>query len=567
MKKIHLITKSILSICLLMLAVSWVSASEAEYKKLTKSFTLHADGSQEMRFSMELILFTHTAMNSTYGESFIVYNPEFQQLKINASYTKQKDGKIIQAPENAFVEVLPAAAAHAPAYNGLKEMVVVHTGLELGATIYLDYTLVSKPGYLPELDVYEEIIQSSPVDEYVITLAAPVSKTITYASANLTAAPVERVQDGVTSLTWTLKKVPASSRNPFVAAANGDVPYLTATTYASTADALQFLAGQFNPPTDVQLQTIAENLTDGTEGTTNRLAAILAYVNQRFANNGLLLEQTGYRLRNASDVFSTAYGTEAEKVNLLNGLLNCAGFDAEPVAIYRMAASKGLGLKGIANLSVLCKADGKTYLFSPRNTQPDKALLLAGAMPVYALSNGQPVALPAPAETAISAQTTVSFNQNQLVTDTRENVGSDLLPYFVNGTKEEQKSTALQPQNGYITWLLPEPAQAFANQPYGRMNSERGENLMLPRPVDESYTYSIVCPANLSLSSRAFDKTIQNAAGQCIIKLVKSGNEATVTRSLKLNKQLYTPAEFKALRQLLTVWSDPNTKTLIFSEQ
>ena len=75
------------------------------------------------------------SMNSTYGESFIVYNPDFQTLKIHSSYTRQKDGTIVKTPDNAFVEVLPRFAADAPAYNQLKEMVVVHTGLELGATI------------------------------------------------------------------------------------------------------------------------------------------------------------------------------------------------------------------------------------------------------------------------------------------------------------------------------------------------------------------------------------------------------------------------------------------------
>ena len=65
-----------------------------------------------------------------------------------------------------FVESTSRTAADAPAYNHLKEMVVVHTGLELGATIYLDYTLTSKPGYLPELDIYNELLQTSPVKEY-----------------------------------------------------------------------------------------------------------------------------------------------------------------------------------------------------------------------------------------------------------------------------------------------------------------------------------------------------------------------------------------------------------------
>lgn len=114
---------------LLTISASAFAASEAEYQKLAKSWTLHADGSQEFRCNMELTLFTHTAMNSTYGESFIVYNPEYQTLTINTSYTKQKDGNIVKTPANAFVEVLPAKAADAPAYNGLKEMVVVRTGL------------------------------------------------------------------------------------------------------------------------------------------------------------------------------------------------------------------------------------------------------------------------------------------------------------------------------------------------------------------------------------------------------------------------------------------------------
>ena len=144
--------KLILLLSLLAMTVTSFAASEAEYGKVSKAWTLHADGSQEYRSSMELTLFTHTAMNSTYGESFIVYNPDFQTLKIHSSYTRQKDGTIVKTPDNAFVEVLPRFAADAPAYNQLKEMVVVHTGLELGhdllGLLYYHKTgLLSGSGY------------------------------------------------------------------------------------------------------------------------------------------------------------------------------------------------------------------------------------------------------------------------------------------------------------------------------------------------------------------------------------------------------------------------------------
>lgn len=165
--------KLILLLSLLAMTVTSFAASEAEYGKISKAWTLHADGSQEYRSSMELTLFTHTAMNSTYGESFIVYNPDFQTLKIHSSYTRQKDGTIVKTPDNAFVEVLPRFAADAPAYNQLKEMVVVHTGLELGATIYLDYSIITKPGYYPAMDINERLQETSPVKECKVSISVP----------------------------------------------------------------------------------------------------------------------------------------------------------------------------------------------------------------------------------------------------------------------------------------------------------------------------------------------------------------------------------------------------------
>ncbi len=74
----NILHKLALLLCLLAITASAFAGPEAEYKKLSKAYTLNADGSQEFRYSMELTLFTHTAMNGTYGESFIVYNPQYQ---------------------------------------------------------------------------------------------------------------------------------------------------------------------------------------------------------------------------------------------------------------------------------------------------------------------------------------------------------------------------------------------------------------------------------------------------------------------------------------------------------
>ena len=551
-------------ICMLLMTTTVFGASEAEYKKLAKTWTLNADGSQEFRYDMELTLFTHTAMNGTYGESFIVYNPQYQELKINSSYTKQKDGTIIKTPDNAFVEVLPRNAADAPAYNHLKEMVIVHTGLELGATIYLDYTVTSKPGYLPEVDIFEELLQSSPVKEYTLTIVIPEAKELAYTLTNNPAKASVKRSGGTCTTSWTLRNLPASSRAPFVYVKNGDVPFLAATTYASEGEALATLLKQFNPSGDPQLTTLAESLTEGEKKDEDKLEAILEYTTNHIANNGLTLDQTGYRLRPADAVMSTAYGTEVEKANLLAGLLDGAGFKAEPMATYQAYADKGLALKAVDQLFVSCMVNGELYLFSTSSTHRPQTVNF-DQTPLFSLQTGKPVAIAVPQDYQIKSDIAVRFKDGKVTTSTKESVGKELMPYFTTGNSENEQTAPLKEENGYATISLPDAEYGFSHLPYGYLNSQRKENLLIPRPVNEVYTYTIECPENMELRTPETDKTIRNAAGSLTISVKKNGRTATVTRSLELNKQLYTPAEYKELRQLLTEWSDVNGKTLLFS--
>lgn len=551
-------------LCLLLMATTAFGAPEAEYKKLAKTWTLNADGSQEFHYNMELTLFTHTAMNGTYGESFIVYNPQYQELKINSSYTKQKDGTIIKTPDNAFVEVLPRNAADAPAYNHLKEMVVVHTGLELGATIYLDYTVTSKPGYLPEVDVFEELLQSSPVKEYILTIVTPETKELACTLANNPTKASVKQSGGIRTTSWTLRNLPASSRAPFVSVKNGDVPFLAATTYASEGEALATLLRQFNPSGDPQLATLAESLIEGKDKDEDKLKAILEYTTSHIANNRLTLDQTGYRLRPADAVISTAYGTEAEKANLLASLLNGAGFKAEPTVTYQAHADKGLALKAIDQLLVSCMVNGELYLFSTTSSRRPQTVNF-DRTPLFSLQTGKPVAVAVPQDYQIKSDIAVSFKDGKVTTSTTESVGKALMPYFTTGNSKNNQTVPLKVENGYTTISLPDAGYGFSHLPYGYLNSQRKENLLIPRPVSEVYTYTIECPENMELRTPETDKTIRNAAGSLTIAVKKNGRMATVTRSLELNKQLYTPAEYKDLRRLLAEWSDVNGKTLLFS--
>lgn len=527
---------------MLLLAVLPVKAeSEAEFRKLSKTYTLRADGSQELRVQKELTLFTHAAMNGLYGETFIVYDPEFQELTIHESYTRQKDGTVIKTPSNALVEVLPSSAANAPAYNHLKEMVVVHTGLELGATIYLDYSIVSKAGYLPELDVCCPVKELSPVKEFIFRLNVPAGKSVRYELLNASAKPVIAQGNGMKSFIWTLKDVaprpyayPSGRGNLGLvqAVASGMMPVFVASTWPGYTEAVKYLQKQFAVGNTSVVEGKVAELTQGLEGNPqamrNAIANYMAGLYQ-LGHCNVSLQDAGYRLRPASEVITSAYGTQAELVNLDVTLQRAAGLEAE-VAVCALRPSVD-GNRGLATvMSLVCQS----------KKMPEK------------------VALTGTEEACLQPFMTITDLQ-----------GKKLMLESYLGAKEvrttdtlEVKSDKLQElADGWGIVPLSDPTPVRSLYAYAG-NTSISEKILLPRTVDCALETIARLPEGMKWSGHA-DKEISNACGKVVFsyKAVKGG--VKVTRSIRIDRQLQTPANYKELYVLLSEWRDTNNHTLV----
>ena len=527
---------------MLLLAVLPVKAeSEAEFRKLSKTYTLRADGSQELRVQKELTLFTHAAMNGLYGETFIVYDPEFQELTIHESYTRQKDGTVIKTPSNALVEVLPSSAANAPAYNHLKEMVVVHTGLELGATIYLDYSIVSKAGYLPELDVCCPVKELSPVKEFIFRLNVPAGKSVRYELLNASAKPVIAQGNGMKSFIWTLKDVaprpyayPSGRGNLGLvqSVASGMMPVFVASTWPGYTEAVKYLQKQFAVGnTSVVEGTVAE-LTQGLEGNPQAMRnAIANYMSglYQLGHCNVSLQDAGYRLRPASEVITSAYGTQAELVNLDVTLQRAAGLEAE-VAVCALRPSVD-GNRGLATvMSLVCQS----------KKMPEK------------------VALTGTEEACLQPFMTITDLQ-----------GKKLMLESYLGAKEARTTDTLEVKSDKLQELadgwgivpLSDPTPVRSLYAYAG-NTSISEKILLPRTVDCALETIVRLPEGMKWSGHA-DKEISNACGKVVFsyKAVKGG--VKVTRSIRIDRQLQTPANYKELYVLLSEWRDTNNHTLV----
>ena len=524
---------------LLSVVLTAQAAPEARFGKLSKTYTLHADGSQELRVQKELTLYTHAAMNSLYGETFIVYDPHYQQLEIHDAYTRQKDGTIVRTPDNAFVEVLPSAAANAPAYNRLKEMVVVHTGLELGATICLDYSIKSQAGYLPELDICCPIKELSPIDEFTCRIEVPEGKTLHYELLNASSRPVETHQDGMKILTWTLKNVePRPYSYPSLRGslgmvqqvASGMMPVIVASTWTNYADALKALTRQFAAGD----RTVVENkLTElkqvAQKDSTDLRTAITAYMDGLYRSNQckVSLGEAGYRLRPASEVIRSAYGTQAELVNLDVTLQKAAGLKAEvAVCALRPSVADNCGLGSI--VSVVAKSDATPKGVALQGTEEAR---LQSYMTVTDLQ-AQPLELP--------------FRSIQGTQQDVLEVKADNSQSLPNGWQ----IVSLKP----ISVALPLYAYAA--------NTTIRENILLPQTVTMTSKTQVKLPAGASWIPKA-DKELTNKCGKVSFTYCSDADGVTVTRSISITQQLLTPQTYRDFYALMAEWRDTNNHTLL----
>lgn len=517
------------------------AASEAEFRKLSKTYTLRADGSQEVRVQKELTLFTHAAMNSLYGETFIVYDPDFQKLEIHESYTRQKDGNVIKTPANALVEVLPSAAANAPAYNRLKEMVVVHTGLELGATIVLDYSIVSKAGYLPELDVCCPVKELSPIKEYTFRLNVPAGKAVHYELLNASAKPAITQGSGMKTFTWTLKDVkPRPYAYPSARGAMGQVqavssgmmPVFIASTWPRYDEALKSLKAQFQPGSHSIIEAKVAKLTRGIEGNPQAIRnAIAGYMTELYqlGRCGVSLQEAGYRLRPASEVIRSAYGTQAELVNLDVTLQQAAGLEAE-VAVCALRPST----KDNQGLSTLVSVVAQSKLM------PEKVALTgteeACLQPFLTVTNleGKPLTM----EAYLSAK-------DMQQTD----------------TLQVDEAQMQQPAEGWGIVALPDPTPIRTLYAYAA-HTTIPESILLPRTMNCTLETFVRLPEGMKVTPRT-DMEVSNACGKVTFSYQPTKDGVKVTRSLRISRQLQTPSNYKELYALLAEWRDANNHTLV----
>jgi hypothetical protein len=371
MKKIFF---TIILVIFILIPISALKAQtenyDAEYLKIVKEYILHEDGSYDFHYRKEIKLLTFFSFQRLYGETFIVYNPEYQKLNINEAFTVMADGKKVLAPENAFNEVLPGFARDVSAYNHLREMVVTHTATEIGCVITLDYTIKTKAGYLPFFFGSEDIEDIVPIKSLSLVVKIPSAASLQFQVHNFNEDPgldgfrgglYNHEESGQKIYKWDFSNVPALSHSP-----NQDPEQKVCLLFSTSKDmmfAYFALVNQeaFKAQPGAEISKRVDAAVKDKKTDLDKILALQEVVIDEVKYADVPLAFTGYKVRTPAVVWQSANANSLEKAILLSAMLKAANINACPVATI----PNGWYSSELGNLAVI---DGYMVQVNPKET-------------------------------------------------------------------------------------------------------------------------------------------------------------------------------------------------------
>ncbi len=582
--------------------------SDAVYQEQTKEYTLNKDGGWSYHYSHNLLINTYFAFHNLYGEDFIVYDPPFQQLKINRSITTMADGEIVASPANAYNEVLPGFAANIPYWNRLREMVVTHTALERGAIIDFDYTISTTKGYQAAIMGNEQLLMNSPVKDLTFIINIPAGATLNYEQFNMQAKPSVVKSGGKTTYTWKLTDVPAALREDFRPKEQQNRPRIVFAASNKPSDLLAGFASQeaFKCALPDDLKEKAATVVSEISNPLLKTLKLQEMVANELNTWQVPSQYSGYKLRIIPEIWRSNGGTDAEKAVLLTGMLRSQGIQAEPVAVVsdRYYNKKAVSAAMIERFLVKVSLQGlePIFLSSTQPEQQDFRFMLAGKR-LISLVPGKPQ----PSEVVADAKNIVTLSGNLELNDDLSLKGKMNLELGgrLNPWLKLQKDTAYAASmlstvfgNGKISDIMKgktdidlssfgfnAASSSFANEKAGHvflkfpavpsgsdswhmteLLSKRTEPLEIPFAINESYDIFIAIPEGMTLISPFADLKMNNEFGSIECSVSVQGNQLHIVREINI-LSTYVPVEkYETFKMLINSWNSKKYREVVLKK-
>jgi len=561
--------------------------SDAVYINLTKTFILNKDGSIVEKVEKRQKLFTYRSFQSLFGETRIAYNPNFQTVKVDESYTTMADGKIVKSPANAYNEVLPHSCAKSKAYNSMRELVVSHTALERNAVINCKYEISTTRGIFPFLMGDEALLTSCPVEEMTIKVVVPEGTTFNYELFGYDNKPKITQENESDIYTWIFKNLPQHLSESQEQIYSENSPRLIFSTQESRKALIDSYSAQSGfRQHNLEIPPSVEKAISELDTDLKRALKIQQIVVDELNLLHIPDRLTGFRYRTAKHIWESNSGTAVEKAILMSSLLSSAGivnvicldypnvFNGEnspfilassPIVIvnveqrepiYLSPEFKNSNYADVSRVGYSCipvgnkieqivefKPTGGEVMLSGELTLSESSVLSGFFVGTFTGSSNPYLKITA-SENAFKRMVSGWSGKLDFLSDEK-------LKIVYNGEKTAPEKT----RGDYCFVTLPTGSNGLMSKYLLPLNANRKTAFDFGHPLKEHYKYTLTLPKGYELINKKISKNITTPVGVLSINIEQNGMTVTIDKSVEITKSVIPVEEYAGFKSLITEWS------------
>ncbi len=292
-----------------------------------KVLDLREDGRLIETYNRVFKIFTQVGLNAYADPRFLYWHGD-EQIHVVRARTFMRDGTVVPVPDNGYHDLVWSRVATAPDWLGIRQFVIDHTALEKQAVIDLE---IRREGPASLRSSGVEVLQTRfPILKRVFEIRVPADSHLEYRSWPEPLEPTVFDSAGKRIHRWVLENVtplPPAPQPSRLSTPALEIQYSFVDWSGWAKEMAEAIRGaaSLGDAADSSLHRIAEGRGRGTRV----VRGVRDWLDENVRTVDIDPALEGNRVRPASIVFETRYGTPLEKAVLLAAALQNLGVPAQ----------------------------------------------------------------------------------------------------------------------------------------------------------------------------------------------------------------------------------------------
>jgi len=353
------------------LASSYPNADYYIYRS-HETYVLDTKGKVKHKLQRSLKFFNHQAIDH-HGDPRFAFDSKKQILSPIKTRTFLPNGRVKFPKCNSYNVVLPSPMARAPAYSDIKQLVLTHVGLELGAITDLEIERVDRVRRRSYLWGEKVVQADQPAGSFGLTVIVPKGTKLHYACLRCSLHPTIIRNKKSTIYRWIRTDVPALNpegiSHGFYPSLYPRIVFYTAPSWKELHSLLQTRMAKATVFSTALSKRIAK-LTRAKVSSIEKVRVLHHFVVHYTQTTKWPLNSFDFQARTANLVYDSAYGHALDKAVLLAAMLKQVGISTK-LAMVALKGSTSVNVPSLFSFTrpvLQLNIDGRPFWLDPTRT-------------------------------------------------------------------------------------------------------------------------------------------------------------------------------------------------------